>query len=484
METNYGASAYIGGSYTQSATGKLQFSAASSSTSTVDNYGNLTVGGTADLSLVNNTIYERATLNHHLHAGDVLNDVVSAGTLTLAAGNAINVISTPLVSFTGVKDGNTIDLTVTSASTMNGVYGALGSLGSLLDTCADPANVNLAQCNNPTVIALENLLAGYTTADQMNGLMHDLQPLISADMNQVTADILRDLNRTIRARQDVTHGIASGDSFVTNRNGWVKVLGSRADQNDDGVVHGYKANTTGVIAGADGELSPAARVGLAFAYSTTNVDSNGNNQHAKLDSYQLVGYGSNSLNANTSVDWQLDYGHNRNRGDRYITFLNQSASASYNSSSFHVGAGVGRSIPMSNPATVFVPSIRADYTHINEDGYTDSLGNTIDSRNTNEFVIGVDGKVSHALSDTTKLIANLGVDYKTGNNDSSLNVTFPGGGASFAAQGIKPSRTTVEGGLGVVINSSKAVEVTARYDFSARSGYNDQTASIKVKVPF
>ena len=240
----------------------------------------------------------------------------------------------------------------------------------------------------------------------------------------------------------------------------------------------------GVAAGIDGEISSSSRVGVALVYSKTTIDSNSNHQNVKMDGYQLVGYGTQSLNANTDLGWQADYGSNKNKGNRNLQSVGlNSASADYSSTSIHLGANVEHSMAM-GAGTMLTPTVKADYTKLSENAYTDSTGSMTNSRKTNEFIIGVAGKVSHALSDSTKLIGNLGVDYNTNAKQSSINTTLPGGSASFTAQGVNPSKTTIVGGVGVLINTSKATEVTARYDIASRSGYNAQTVSVKVKMPF
>lgn len=108
----------------------------------------------------------------------------------------------------------------------------------------------------------------------------------------------------------------------------------------------------------------------------------------------------------------------------------------------------------------------------------------VNGRSTDELILAVDGKLSHALNQTTTLNTNLGVGYDTQAKQSSVTSAFQGGGAAFSTTGINPPKTLVRGGLGLVINTKSAVEVTARYDVEARSGFTNQTASIKFKMPF
>jgi outer membrane autotransporter protein len=141
-----------------------------------------------------------------------------------------------------------------------------------------------------------------------------------------------------------------------------------------------------------------------------------------------------------------------------------------------------------NAKTSFTPSFRADYTTIKENGYAetgaDALNLTVDGKTTDELILAVDGKVMHALSDTSTLTANLGIGYDTQAEQASMTTAFSGGGAAFTTDGIDPSSTVVRGGLGMVVNSSDAMEFTARYDIEKRSGYTGQTVSVKFRMPF
>ena len=140
--------------------------------------------------------------------------------------------------------------------------------------------------------------------------------------------------------------------------------------------------------------------------------------------------------------------------------------------------------------TRFTAWVRADYATIKEDGYTetgaDALNLVVDSRTTDELILALDGRVEHALSDTSTLTADLGIGYDTQAEQASITSSFAGGGAAFVTDGIDPSPVLVRGGLGMVINTSEAMEITARYDIGSRpgSGYTGQTVSVKFQMAF
>ena len=473
----------VGGNYTQGATGVLKIGAV-----TTGNYGQLNAGGTATLA-AGTGIRVTADPAHTLVATNVLANVISStGVLTMstikvqdnilalnftAADNLANG-----VDLTAAGTGMTTVAAAVSASGSPGAAGAARVLDSLMGTIG----------TQPKGISdfLYALGASGTPGEVANNVSQVL-PLVSGGLTQVSLGNLHGVNRVVQARMEQNRGLSSGDDFVGNRKGWIKPLGSWADQKDRNGTFGYSARTYGMALGADGELSQVSRLGAAFAYSHSKVDSNSGAQDAGVDSYQAVLYGARSLGGNTEFNWQADYGLNQNKGNRRIALVGLNALSKYSSTSTHVGAGVGRAMVMSE-RTSFTPSFRADYTTIHDNGYNETragaLNLAVDGRTTDEFVLAVDGKLAHALSDTSTLVANLGVGYDTQAKESSVTAAFQGGGAAFTTVGIKPSPTLVRGGLGVVINSRNGTEITARYDIEARTGFTGQTASVKLRIPF
>jgi len=241
----------------------------------------------------------------------------------------------------------------------------------------------------------------------------------------------------------------------------------------------------------DGKLRDATRLGGAFTFARSNVDgkSSAARQSGDVDSYQAIFYGSHSLDDRTDVNFQADYGVHRNKGVRHVVVgpITDTARSRYDGWSAHFGAGVGR-IHALNEKTTFTPSVRADYTTIRNDGYTEAGAayfNRVAVHTTKELILGVDGKLAHALDNGVTLTANLGVGYDTLSKRDSITSAFVGGGAAFATQGIDPSPWLARGGLGLVYTTSKALEITARYDIETRSsGFDNQTASVKLRMPF
>lgn len=284
--------------------------------------------------------------------------------------------------------------------------------------------------------------------------------------------------------------MSSGDDFYGDKHVWIKPFGSWANQDFQNYAAGYKADTLGFVAGIDGTLSPALRVGGAFAYakSDINAQSAPAPQGLNIDMYQLIGYGSYSLDERTEVNFQADIGMNKNKGQRSIAFTSSTASASYDSLTAHLGVGIGQNYPISVQTTV-TPSVRVDYTTIREEGYTETgaglLNLKVNARSADSLILGVDGKVTHKVDDQTTVLANLGIGYDALVKETAIVSAYAGApGASFTTHGIDPSPWLLRGGVGAVYKTRTGVELTGRYDAEVREKFVNQTASVKFRWSF
>jgi outer membrane autotransporter protein len=469
----------ITGDYAQTANGTYQLGAASNTV-----YGKLNVTGTATLPAAAKIVVDVNGVNT-LATGDTLAGVLTAGTLSASTFAVTD--NSALFDFTGAVNGNAIDLAI-AASSATGVVDAVTGTGST--SALGAAAVFDALIAAPpggamgaVITALGLLPTQQAVSDAVTGTL----PLMTGSMARFALSNLHGIYHVVQAWQGRNSGLSSGDGFISDRYGWVKPIGSWADQDNRDGAFGYSAQTFGIVAGADGEISQASRLGAAFGYTRSAVDGNSGLQTADVDSYVAMLYGSRSLDERTELDMQADFGYNKNKGNRFVTLVSLNALSDYSSTSFHVGAGVSRSMEMS-PKTTFVPSVRADYTTIRDQGYTETgagaLNLTVNGKSTDEFILALDGKVAHAVNDTSTVTANLGVGYDTQARQSSITSAFQGGGAAFTTTGINPSATLVRGGVGMVTNTSNAVEITARYDIEARSGFTNQTASVKLRMQF
>jgi outer membrane autotransporter protein len=475
------AAGEIDGDYNQSATGVLHIAADGAGTG---GYSKLTVGGTANIA--GNAFVDVKQINT-LAIGETLSGVVSAGTLV---GNFADVMdNSAMFNFKSIVNGNDLDFVISRGIT---AYDAVVAENNRAATGAAMVIDRFVDngTSNPDTQAMINAFGNLGTQRQVSDAVSQTLPLITASMTQVAANTLSSINRVVRARQDGFSGLSTGESYLADKNIWVKPFGSWANQGDRNGVSGYDANTYGAVFGADADISGTSRAGLAFAYARSNVDSNSSAapQTADINTYQLIAYGSHSLSDTMDVSVQADVGQNKNDGRRTIDFggLNGVATSSYDSWSGHVGAGLAHTIKLSDQ-TIFTPSVRADYTSIQEDAYQESgvAALNVDKTRAEAFVLGVDGKLWHAINRKASLTANLGVGYDVINDGASVTAAFAGEpSASFTTNGIDPSPWLARGGIGIVGQITPSMQISANYDFEVRDNFNNQTASVKMLWAF
>ena len=476
---------YIAGDYQQLAGGRVDLGVSNAAS-----YGSLHVGGTADLR-ASNLIALHAKPNNTLLAGDKLTNVLSSDNplLGVANGTSVSVVGTPLFGFSGAGNAeNGIDVTVTSKSTFTGILGK--GVANALD------GLVTGYSGTGAMDPLLDALYGLDSVDELKDVATRLAPSLSDGMNRTAASVIGDVNRIINSRQFANRGQSSGDSFYGDRYFWFKPFGSYAKQGEHSDVMGYNANSYGLVFGLDGEISDTTRIGGAFAYATSNVDGESSTvkQSGDVDSYLLTAYGSHSLDAVTNVNFQAGYGVQRNDSKRVIAvgglwaLPTSTATADYNGWSANLGVGVERAYAI-NQSTTFIPSVRADYIKVHNDGYNEKgagvLNLDVGSSKAESLVLGVDGKFDFAIDETSKITANLGIGYDVLNDQGSVTSAFVGGGGAFTTDGTDQSPWVYRGGLGYVMSKTKSLELSVRYDIEGRSSdFTNQTGSLNLRMPF
>lgn len=517
-----GTTATIHGNYVQAATGAFQTGIANDGS-----YGKLVVSGTADLSASNKIRVNVAGAPTLVAGTTVQPGIITAG--ALQAGPAFSVTdNSALFDFIASRNGNAVDLCVARAgaascdaavseptptptptptpiptptpvptptpgqaiTVVSSVTGArnmpgLGAAQVFDALIAQGAGAPAAMA--PVVTALGTLATEQAVSDAVKQTL----PLMTGSMASVNTAAMHATNKVIQSRQEANRGLSSGDDFVTDRQLWFKPVGSWARQSDRDGVAGYNANTYGMLVGADGVVSDKVRLGGAFSYLHSRIDGNSAvaAQRASVDGYRLIGYGSYSLDARTDVSLQADVGTSHNEGQRNIAFggINRRASSSYNSWNAHVGAGVGRIFALA-PKTSLTPSLRADYTFIQDAAYTetgaDALSLAVGKNSARELILSTDLRLNQAVAERGMFTANLGVGYDALAGQSSITAAYVGGGAQFVTRGMPPERWLMRGGLGFAVTNSKAMEFSVRYDAEIREHFTNQTASVKLRMPF
>lgn len=172
-----------------------------------------------------------------------------------------------------------------------------------------------------------------------------------------------------------------------------------------------------------------------------------------------------------------------------MPFAAMTAHSAYDSMVASAGVGLGRLFKLGEAST-FTPSVRADYAWVRDQGYTETgagvLNLVVNSRTTDQLILGLDGKFEHQLDEGISLSANLGVGYDALDQQTSITAAFAGdpSASAFTTKGLDMDPWLLRGGLGISRTMSSGVEISARYDADRRQNFSNNTAALKVRWAF
>ena len=361
---------------------------------------------------------------------------------------------------------------------------AAGVLGDMIDRFLASNGTDETAANFEAII---DAIVAMSTAEEINAAVNQVLPLLTGGSQRVTGAAISGVRQIIRARNQALRGLSSGDTFYGDKHVWLKPFGSWAEQDGRNGESGFDADTMGLAMGIDGTLQAGSRVGVAFSYAKANSESRSALQphSADIAVYQLVGYGSHDLDERTEINFQVGYGQNSTQGTRGLPAFNLTASSDYDSQVTTAGVGIERVFTMSEK-TRMTPSVRADYTGVRDDGYTetgaDALSLIVAGRNSSELVLAVEGNLIHEYRPGSSVSANLGVGYDLQAEKTQITSAFAGApGASFSTEGLEPDPWLFRGGVGLSSAMQSGMELSARYDADYREDYLNQTVSLNLR---
>ena len=465
----------IGGSFTQEPSGILGIAAASNSS-----YSTLTVGGAAILG---------GTLEVDVkstYSGGDLNAVLTASGGVTNSGLRVSDNSLRY-AFSAVFHGNAVDLVVrdTGINTISEVLSAsTQGAGRVWDMLLGTGS------SSPELSRALDLIQSSSNIDEINQQVQQTLPQLASNSQLLAGNTVSSMNSVVQSRIDTIRGMASGETFLGDRHLWLKPFATHSSQDTRNGTNGYSADTNGLVAGLDSSLSAQTDLGLAFAYAQTDVSSHagGPKQRADIDSYQLILYGRQVLDASSDLSFHIGGGRLQNDGRRQIDFMGLNANSDYTSQTAHAGVAMDRRFALS-PNTTFVPSMRLDYMWIKDEAYREQgaggLGLQVKSRSTDALIVGLDANFIHALNKQLTLNANLGTGYDLYNRAASITAAYAGApDVAFVTYGTRPSAWSQRAGAGLTYTTANGTEITGRYDAAHTKGFLSQTASVQLRWIF
>jgi outer membrane autotransporter protein len=308
-------------------------------------------------------------------------------------------------------------------------------------------------------------------------------PVMAGAASQSTARVHTAVRQVVEDRLD-----AMDTAHAAGRHIWLKPFGGIWNQTGLNGIAGYRATGGGMAAGIDGDWSAALALGGMLAYSQHSVTGSDDTvpNSLRIAGYHAGLYGRYGLASGFEADLQIAASLNRNSESRSIAFVGRTAEADYDSRTAHIGAGLRKAFAVSSALTLF-PSLRAEFTQVNADAYSEAGGGglslNVDSQVYREFRLTGGLRSVLRVTDGLRLTAQAGVGYDILDEPIRITAGYSGGGGSFVTEGIAVSPWLFSTGVGLTGAVNDRIDLDLRYDLQASpTGFWAQAAAVSLRI--
>ena len=269
---------------------------------------------------------------------------------------------------------------------------------------------------------------------------------------------------------------------------WSQAFGTWGDTDGDGNAAGFHRNTGGFLAGADGLVGDAWRVGLIGGYSRSSFDivdrqSSGDSDNYHIGAYAGAGFGALSLTAGATYSWH------RIETARSVSFagFDDSLSAAYDARTAQIFGEA--SYATSAGRFDFEGFANLAYLNLDTDGFREkggasALSGTSDSTDTTFTTIGVRTSTDVSFGETVAVLSGtVGWRHAFGDVVPTSTLAFAGG-QGFTVGGAPIARDAALVEAGIDFNIAPAATFGVNYTGQIASGVSDHGVNAKLKVSF
>ena len=345
-----------------------------------------------------------------------------------------------------------------SQSDMNAAVGIDNAMGLAKGTAGREMQKKLNLLSKSSPIAYQKALT-------------DIAPTNSA----VHTGLTQDFNNMIDAQlaDRMSEGMNSGDTFES-KGAWVQALYNHSKQDSSRQTPGFKGHTSGLALGLDGKLNSQTTVGVGYAYGKSDVDSAG--RETDIKSHNLMVYGKYKP-SQWFVRGMANYGTAKYEETAHVLGLVNKGD--YDVDNYGIRAYIGYDLPNG-----FTPEAGLRYTHIENDGYTDTFSQHVKANDNDVLTAVVGATYAHTFDNETYTItpkAHLAATYDLMSDDSEAVVRI--GSSVYNVTGDKLDRFGIEVGASADLDIGDWT-LSAGYDLGLRNDYTSHTGMLKAKYSF
>ncbi len=268
---------------------------------------------------------------------------------------------------------------------------------------------------------------------------------------------------------------------------WAEGYGYAARQWQSGALPGNVRDAVGVNGGLGYDLLQNFRLGLAFDFGGSKIDSDAVGEHANVNLSQLALYGAWRSGPSCAA-FAATYGWGSASSTVAPIGLGATASSNQTLTTASLSGETGYHIPMD--AFILTPTLGASWTHVETGAFTEAgsalaLTGPSDSYNRVKGWLGLQGDASIDLSGSKlALMAYSRALLLGGDHALDLPVTFVGSTTPLTIDGANTGTFGVDLGAAASYRIAPNAELFATYDLRLRNRFMSQTGSGGLKVTF
>ena len=437
-------------------------------TTTISGNETVTIGNDVNLSMIFANGYEGGEYT-------MIEDATVNGDFTI--NNAENALYT----ITGGQ--GQYDIAKNDASTVAAKTGATGNqaaaIGALTSAKAE-GNDAFNQVADDISAKLQSADPNEVKAgvDAVTAMSPEVSPMVQQTQVETAHQVFGAVGTRLSGGSITSggEGMSSGDSVFERAAMWVQGLFNKSKLDSTSDAKGFEADSTGIAFGAEKQVTDNVKVGVGYAY--TNTDIEGYLRDTDVDTHTAIVYGEYKpsqwyVNGIATYSW-ADYEES-----------STVRSADYDVDSY--GLQVMSGYETGYKGVDITPEAGLRYVHIDQDGYTDSIGNHVsgDDYDILTAVIGAKVGKTYALENgmNIKPEARVAATYDLMNDDVNSVVTLANG-AAYTVEGDALDRFGMEFGAGVTADLNDKVVVSVGYEGKFREDYQDHTGLLNAKYKF
>ncbi len=393
------------------------------------------------------------------------------GTVTGAFGDVEN----SLYNIIETETLGTFEISKKSSEEIAENTGATGNQAEVLNAVLSGTskNENFNAAADAVVGMLQNESTKAEGLKQLSAMGMEDTPILRSSQTNIVNQVYGVISSRMSGGNISLDGKSSGDA-LDNSAMWAQgmINHSKLDGHFD-------ADTNGLALGFEKYLNDDVKLGVAYAFAKTDIDSSSRDTQVKTHS--AIAYAEYKP-SNWFVNGILSYSFSDYEEDKSVAGVN--AGADYDADNISVQAVAGYDYVTNN--SIVTPTLGLRYMNVDRDGYTDALGVRVDSTDIDVLtaIFGVKYATTYVVNEMTFMPeVRVGVTYDLMRDNDSALVTLANGSAYTVNAG-NLKRFGYEFGAGLTTALNDRVEVGVGYEGKFREDYQDHTGLLNLEYHF